>query len=123
MLQGSAAQTFSKSDIRRVYFVSVLFIDVEDLSDEKQIRFRCDQGNWLRDYSQAIDIAGLNRMTEETLLIIIQALGFMTFGFATREFLVTPERLGVYLPVVRVSTSQPFLMRTRLTLCNTFRSI
>lgn len=44
-------------------------------------------------------------MTEETLLIIIQALGFMTFGFATREFLVTPERLGVYLPVVR-----PFIL-------------
>ena len=60
------------------------------------------QGNWLRDYSQAIDIAGLSRMTEETLLIIIQALGFMTFGFATREFLVTPERLGCYLPVVRI---------------------
>jgi hypothetical protein len=29
-----------------------------------------------------------------------QVLGFMSFGFATGEFEVTAERLGVYLPVV-----------------------
>lgn len=62
-------------------------------------------------------------MTEETLLIIIQALGFMTFGFATREFLVTPERLGVYLPVVRPFILDSMFRITRLTMSNVFRSI
>lgn len=30
-----------------------------------------------------------------------------TFGFATEEFQVTADRLGVYLPVVRISSIFP----------------
>ncbi|TFK56504.1 Het-C-domain-containing protein [Heliocybe sulcata] len=73
---------FSKNDVKKVYFSS-----------------RHVQGNWLRDYSQAMDIGGLSKLTADTLVLIIGVLGFMTFGFATQEFEVTPERLGVYLPV------------------------
>ncbi|THG94107.1 hypothetical protein EW145_g8210 [Phellinidium pouzarii] len=79
VLRGSAAQTFSKTD-----------------------------GNWLRDYSQAIDVAGLSKMTHDTLLILVQALGFMSFGFATREFRITPDRLGVYLPVEHIDNPKGY---------------
>ncbi|KAI5122202.1 hypothetical protein M0805_002691 [Coniferiporia weirii] len=88
ILHGSAASTFSKSDVRRIYF-----------------------GNWLRDYSQAIDVAGLSKMTHDTLLIVVQALGFMSFGFATREFHITPERLGVYLPVEHIDNPKGYAAR------------
>ncbi|KAL5529525.1 hypothetical protein ACEPAG_5510 [Sanghuangporus baumii] len=85
VLKGSAAQTFSKSDMRRIYF-----------------------GNWLRDYSQAMDVAGLSKMSHDTLILIIQVLGFMSFGFTTREFHITPERLGVYLPVEHIDNPKGY---------------
>ncbi|KAH8117108.1 heterokaryon incompatibility Het-C [Phellopilus nigrolimitatus] len=85
VLRGRAAPTFSKADVRRVYF-----------------------GNWLRDYSQAMDVAGLSKMAPDTLLLVVQALGFMSFGFATREFLITPERLGVYLPVEHIDNPKGY---------------
>ncbi|KAH9081787.1 Het-C-domain-containing protein [Lactarius deliciosus] len=74
---GSGGSKFSKSDVKKVYF-----------------------GNWLRDYSQAMDIAGLSKLSADTLVLVVSVLGFMTFGFATEEFEVTADRLGVYLPVV-----------------------
>ncbi|OCB88893.1 Het-C-domain-containing protein [Sanghuangporus baumii] len=52
VLRGNAAQTFTKSDMRRIYF-----------------------GNWLRDYSQAMDVAGLSKMSHDTLILIIRVLG------------------------------------------------
>ncbi|KAL5511341.1 hypothetical protein ACEPAH_4557 [Sanghuangporus vaninii] len=85
VLRGSAAQTFSKSDMRRIYF-----------------------GNWLRDYSQAMDVAGLSKMSHDTLILIIQVLGFMSFGFSTREFHITPERLGVYLPAEHIDNPKGY---------------
>ncbi|KDR72336.1 hypothetical protein GALMADRAFT_143181 [Galerina marginata CBS 339.88] len=60
-------------------------------------------GNWLRDYSQAMDIVGLGMFGEggkaeakDAILLVIQVLSFMSFGFATREFKVTFNKLGVY---------------------------
>jgi len=64
-----------------------------------------------------MDIAGLSKLTADSIILIISVLGFMvnafcwtlsasnewsiqTFGFATEEFQVTADRLGVYLPVV-----------------------
>lgn len=63
-----------------------------------------------------MDIAGLSKLSADTLVLVVSVLGFMVsgplsyadlgsfhhkaFGFATREFEVTPDRLGVYLPVV-----------------------
>ncbi|KDQ31260.1 hypothetical protein PLEOSDRAFT_1111739 [Pleurotus ostreatus PC15] len=86
ILQSAAGgKKFSRSDIKKVYF-----------------------GNWLRDYSQAMDIAGLSKLTGETIVLIISVLGFMTFGFATEEFQVTPERLGVYLPVEHIDNPKGY---------------
>ncbi|GJE86244.1 heterokaryon incompatibility protein Het-C domain-containing protein [Phanerochaete sordida] len=76
---------FSKEDVKKVYF-----------------------GNWLRDYSQAMDIAGLSKLTSDTLVLIVSILGFLTFGFATEEYQVTPDRLGVYLPVEHIDNPKGY---------------
>jgi Heterokaryon incompatibility protein Het-C len=41
----------------------------------------------------------------------IDAIGnsFMSFGFATAEFEVTAERLGVYLPVTHIDNPKVFI--------------
>ncbi|EKM61451.1 uncharacterized protein PHACADRAFT_248072 [Phanerochaete carnosa HHB-10118-sp] len=76
---------FSKEDVKKVYF-----------------------GNWLRDYSQAMDIAGLSKLTADTLVLIVSVLGFLTFGFATEEYQVTPDRLRVYLPVEHIDNPKGY---------------
>ncbi|KAF4126400.1 Heterokaryon incompatibility protein Het-C [Geosmithia morbida] len=53
-------------------------------------------GNFLRDYSQALDVGTLKSINAETLRILVWVLSFMAFGYATDEFEVTSERLGVY---------------------------
>lgn len=86
LVGGSAGgKKFSTRDIRHVYF-----------------------GNWLRDYSQAMDIAGLQKLSKETLIMIVSVLSFMTFGFATEEFEVTAQRLGVYLPVEHIDNPKGY---------------
>jgi len=55
-------------------------------------------GNWLRDYSQAVDVGSLKGVNAPTIRILIWVLSFMAFGYATEEFEVTEERLGVYRP-------------------------
>lgn len=52
-----------------------------------------------------MDIGGLSKLSADTLVLVVSILGFMAFGFSTEEFEVTPERLGVYLPVVSVRTA------------------
>lgn len=52
-------------------------------------------GNWLRDYSQAIDVGTLKGVNKEAIRLLLWVLAFMSFGFATAEFEVTSERLGV----------------------------
>ena len=51
-------------------------------------------GNWLRDYSQAVDVGSLKGAQKEAIRIIVWVLAFMSFGYATEEFEVTEERLG-----------------------------
>ncbi|KAI0800815.1 heterokaryon incompatibility protein Het-C-domain-containing protein [Fomes fomentarius] len=82
---GAGGATFSKEDVKRVYF-----------------------GNWLRDYSQAMDIAGLSKLSADTLVLIVSILGFLTFGFATEEFQVTADRLGVYLPTEHIDNPKGY---------------
>uniref|UniRef100_A0A8H7NL05 Uncharacterized protein n=1 Tax=Bionectria ochroleuca TaxID=29856 RepID=A0A8H7NL05_BIOOC len=53
-------------------------------------------GNFLRDYSQALDLGTLKSVNAETIRILVWVLSFMAFGYATEEFEVTSERLGVY---------------------------
>ncbi|CCA67339.1 related to Het-c heterokaryon incompatibility protein [Serendipita indica DSM 11827] len=76
---------FKGLDIKRVYF-----------------------GNWLRDYSQAVDVAGLKATTIQNIITICTVLGFMAHGFVTDEFEVTEERLGVYLPVEHIDNPKGY---------------
>jgi hypothetical protein len=59
---------------------------------------RCYFGNWLRDYSQAVDVGSLKGANAETIRILVWVLSFMAFGYATEEFEVTAARLEVYRP-------------------------
>ncbi|KAK0548530.1 hypothetical protein OC845_003543 [Tilletia horrida] len=76
---------FSGLDIKRVYF-----------------------GNWLRDYSQAMDVAALQKMKPISILSIVMILGFMAHSYVTEEFHVTMERLGVYLPVEHIDNPKGY---------------
>ncbi|KAK0633008.1 heterokaryon incompatibility protein Het-C-domain-containing protein [Immersiella caudata] len=55
-------------------------------------------GNWLRDYSQAIDVGTVKSVSAEAIRLLLCVLGFLTFGYGSREFEVTAERLGCYRP-------------------------
>ncbi|KAL7943076.1 heterokaryon incompatibility protein Het-C domain-containing protein [Trichoderma barbatum] len=66
---------FNKRTISRVYF-----------------------GNWLRDYSQAIDVGTVKMVSAEAIRLLLCILGFMSFGYGSAEFEVTAERLGCYRP-------------------------
>jgi hypothetical protein len=70
-------------------------------------------GNWLRDYSQAVDVRDkhvkfldnilileqvgtVKMVSAEAIRLLLWILGFMSFGFGTKEFEVTRDRLGCY---------------------------
>ncbi|TWU71588.1 hypothetical protein ED733_002230 [Metarhizium rileyi] len=55
-------------------------------------------GNWLRDYSQAIDVGTVKSVSAEAIRLLLCVLGFLTFGYGSGEFEVTAERLGCYRP-------------------------
>ncbi|KAJ7778275.1 heterokaryon incompatibility protein HET-C [Mycena metata] len=59
--------------------------------DIKRVYF----GNWLRDYSQ-------------TIINLCMVLGFLAHGYATHEFEVTVERLGVYLPTEHIDNPKGY---------------
>ncbi|KAJ7108550.1 heterokaryon incompatibility protein Het-C-domain-containing protein [Mycena epipterygia] len=81
----SKGSKFGGLDIKRVYF-----------------------GNWLRDYSQAVDIGTLKKVQLQTILNLCMALGFLAHGYATAEFEVTEERLGVYLPTEHIDNPKGY---------------
>ncbi|KAI8445126.1 heterokaryon incompatibility protein Het-C-domain-containing protein [Phakopsora pachyrhizi] len=85
ILGGLTTKKFGGLDIKRVYF-----------------------GNWLRDYSQAMDVAGLSKLARQTIINLVMALGFLAHGYATGEFEVTEERLGVYLPVEHIDNPKGY---------------
>ncbi|KAI5856817.1 heterokaryon incompatibility protein Het-C-domain-containing protein, partial [Tricharina praecox] len=82
---GGQRRKFSNMDVKRIYF-----------------------GNWLRDYSQAIDTGALKYVEAETVRILLWVLSFMTFGYATREFEVTAERLGCYRPEEHIDNPKDY---------------
>ncbi|KAJ7599003.1 heterokaryon incompatibility protein HET-C [Mycena floridula] len=84
-LIGKGGSKFGGLDIKRVYF-----------------------GNWLRDYSQAVDIASLKKLPLQTVINLCMVLGFMAHGYATHEFEVTEERLGVYLPTEHIDNPKGY---------------
>ncbi len=55
-------------------------------------------GNWLRDYSQAIDVGTVKSVSAEAIRLLLCVLGFMTFGYGSKEFEVTIDRIGCYRP-------------------------
>ncbi|KAL6706801.1 hypothetical protein ACN47E_005137 [Coniothyrium glycines] len=65
-------------------------------------------GNWLRDYSQAIDVGTLAKVQGETIRVLVWVLSFMSFGYATGEFEVTAERLGVYRPEEHIDNPKDY---------------
>ncbi|KGO77110.1 Heterokaryon incompatibility Het-C [Penicillium italicum] len=75
----AGGKKFGKLDVKRVYF-----------------------GNWLRDYSQAVDVGTVKYVSAEAIRILLWVLGFMSFGYGTREFEVTTERLGCYQPTEHI---------------------
>lgn len=70
----------------------------------KQVYF----GNWLRDFSQVIDITCLENVPEPILRAIVSVMAFMEFGFATDEFDVTRERLGCYTHVEHIDNPRGY---------------
>lgn len=75
LISSRTGKKFSKMDVKRVYF-----------------------GNWLRDYSQAVDVGTVKTVSAEAIRILLWVLGFMSFGYGTKEFEVTRDRLGCYRP-------------------------
>ncbi|KAK9449099.1 heterokaryon incompatibility protein Het-C-domain-containing protein [Limtongia smithiae] len=66
-------------------------------------------GNWLRDYSQAVDVGTLGRgVNLETIRLILWILGFLSFGYATEEFEVTNDRLGTYRPEEHIDNPKDY---------------
>lgn len=75
MARAVGGKKFDKLSVSRVYF-----------------------GNWLRDYSQAIDVGTVKAVSSEAIRLLLCVLGFLTFGFGSKEFEVTADRLGCYRP-------------------------
>lgn len=65
-------------------------------------------GNWLRDYSQAMDVGTLKSLPADTIRILVWILSFLSFGYATAEFEVTSERLGVYRPEEHIDNPKDY---------------
>lgn len=65
---------------------------------DKMMVSRVYFGNWLRDYSQAIDVGTVKSVTAEAIRLLLCVLGFLSFGYGSREFEVTADRLGCYRP-------------------------
>jgi Heterokaryon incompatibility protein Het-C len=42
-------------------------------------------GNWLRDYSQAVDVGTVKKVSAEAIRIIFWVFGFMSFGYGTKN--------------------------------------
>ncbi|KAI4287758.1 MAG: hypothetical protein L6R35_002985 [Caloplaca aegaea] len=65
-------------------------------------------GNWLRDYSQAVDVGTLKGIQSGTIRILVWVLSFLSFGYATGEFEVTEDRLGVYRPEEHIDNPKDY---------------
>lgn len=62
-----------------------------------------------------MDVGTLKSLPADTIRVLVWILSFMTFGYATAEFEVTAERLGVYRPEEHIEFVPPPLSpRVRL---------
>ncbi|PSN66647.1 Het-C-domain-containing protein [Corynespora cassiicola Philippines] len=85
LISSRTGKKFSKMDVKRVYF-----------------------GNWLRDYSQAVDVGTVKMVSAEAIRILLWVLGFLSFGYGTKEFEVTTERLGCYRPEEHIDNPKDY---------------
>ncbi|OCK85515.1 Het-C-domain-containing protein [Lepidopterella palustris CBS 459.81] len=85
LMSRASNKKFSKMDVKRVYF-----------------------GNWLRDYSQAVDVGTVKSVSAEAIRILLWVLGFMSFGYGTKEFEVTRDRLGCYRPEEHIDNPKDY---------------
>ncbi|KAF2662564.1 Het-C-domain-containing protein [Lophiostoma macrostomum CBS 122681] len=85
LMSSRTGKKFSKMDVKRVYF-----------------------GNWLRDYSQAVDVGTVKMVSSEAIRILLWVLGFLSFGYGTREFEVTRDRLGCYRPEEHIDNPKDY---------------
>ncbi|KAF2189199.1 Het-C-domain-containing protein [Zopfia rhizophila CBS 207.26] len=85
LISSRTGKKFSKMDVKRVYF-----------------------GNWLRDYSQAVDVGTVKMVSAEAIRILLWVLGFLSFGFGTKEFEVTKDRLGCYRPEEHIDNPKDY---------------
>jgi len=90
--QGSSQQgiNYRHGDI----LMNVYFLKHVHLTIVRQIYF----GNWLRDFSQLIDRKAIELVPEPILRAVVAIFAHIQFGYSTKEFEVTPERLGCYRP-------------------------
>lgn len=85
LMSRATNKKFSKMDVKRVYF-----------------------GNWLRDYSQAVDVGTVKMVSAEAIRILLWVLGFLSFGYGTKEFEVTRDRLGCYRPEEHIDNPKDY---------------
>lgn len=63
-----------------------------------------------------MDVGTLKNLQADTIRILVWVLSFMTFGYATAEYEVTLERLGVYRPEEHIESVHLHLRRVSLIL-------
>ncbi|KAF2127954.1 Het-C-domain-containing protein [Dothidotthia symphoricarpi CBS 119687] len=85
LISSRTGKKFSKMDVKRVYF-----------------------GNWLRDYSQAVDVGTVKAVSAEAIRLLLWVLGFLSFGYGTKEFEVTRDRLGCYRPEEHIDNPKDY---------------
>lgn len=85
MSRAAGGKKFGKLDVKRVYF-----------------------GNWLRDYSQAVDVGTVKYISANAITFLLWILGFMSFGYGTKEFEVTMDRLGCYRPEEHIDNPKDY---------------
>ncbi|KHJ31995.1 putative heterokaryon incompatibility protein het-c protein [Erysiphe necator] len=58
--------------------------------------------------AQAVDVGSLKGVSAPSLRILVWVLSFLSFGYATSEFEVTEERLGVYRPEEHIDNPKDY---------------
>ncbi|KAL2021422.1 hypothetical protein VTK56DRAFT_7175 [Thermocarpiscus australiensis] len=91
-------QNWRHGDIEDALLKLVMARAVGGKKFDKLMVSRVYFGNWLRDYSQAVDVGTVKSVSAEAIRLLLSIVGFLTFGYGSREFEVTAERLGCYRP-------------------------
>lgn len=58
-----------------------------------------------------MDVGTLKNLQAETIRVLVWVLSFLSFGYATGEFEVTSDRLGVYRPEEHIEYVKSSMMQ------------